>query len=88
MILNRPALAPHRVGSAIAILNLAAGVSQFMGPVVAGLVAPIGVAGTIWVISGVYVVGIVLTYCLRDRATADALGAISGDQPMPRAEMR
>jgi polyol permease family len=66
-----PALAPHRVGSAIAILNLAAGVSQFMGPVVAGLVVPIGVAGTIWVISGIYVFGIVITHCLRDRAAVD-----------------
>ena len=62
-----PALAPHRVGGAVAILNLGAGVSQFAGPVVAGLVAPIGVAGTLWVIAGFYVVGIALTYCLRDR---------------------
>jgi hypothetical protein len=66
-----PALAPHRVGSAIAILNLAAGVSQFAGPVVAGLVGPIGVGGTIWVISGIHVFGIAITYCLRDRAATD-----------------
>jgi polyol permease family len=72
-----PSLAPHRIGSAVAILNLGAGVSQFLGPVVAGLVAPIGVAGTLWVISGIYVVGIGLTYGLR-RPDADA-----GSPPAP-----
>ncbi|WP_245633582.1 MFS transporter [Amycolatopsis jejuensis] len=61
-----PSLAPHRVGSAVAILNLGAGVSQFAGPVVAGLVAPIGVEGTVWVISACYVVGIGLTYLLKE----------------------
>ncbi|MBP8532265.1 MFS transporter [Streptomyces sp. MK37H] len=64
-----PSLAPHRVGSALAVLNLGAGVSQLMGPAVAGLVAPIGIAGTVWVISGIYVVGIGLTYGLRARDT-------------------
>ncbi|MFE7438952.1 MFS transporter [Streptomyces chartreusis] len=61
-----PALAPHRIGGAVAVLNLGAGVSQFLGPVVAGLVSPVGVAGTLWIITGVHVVGIALTYCLRD----------------------
>ncbi|MGI5347282.1 MFS transporter [Streptomyces sp. CA-250714] len=78
-----PSLAPHRVGSALAILNLGAGVSQLMGPVIAGLVAPIGVAGTLWAISGIYVVSIGLTYCLRDRhpePTGDA-GVRSPLQP-------
>jgi MFS family permease len=60
-----PSLAPRHVGSAVAVLNLGAGISQFLGPAVAALVAPIGVAGTLWVISGIYVVGIALTYCLR-----------------------
>ncbi|MEU4896308.1 MFS transporter [Streptomyces sp. NPDC044780] len=62
-----PALAPHRIGGAIAILNLGAGVSQFLGPVVAGLVTPLGVAGTLWVLAGIHLVGMALTYCLRDR---------------------
>jgi hypothetical protein len=43
-----------------------------MGPVIAGLVVPIGIAGTIWVISGIYIVGIVLTYCLRDRIATES----------------
>jgi polyol permease family len=77
-----PSLAPHRVGSAVAILNLGAGVSQFLGPVVAGLVAPIGVAGTLWVISGIYVVGIGLTYCLR---TPDAHPPAPAAAPPARA---
>ncbi|ULN34263.1 MFS transporter [Mycolicibacterium smegmatis] len=67
-----PALAPHRVGSAIAILNLAAGLSQFLGPLVAGFVSTIGVAGTIWMICAIHLVGIALTYCLRDAAAASA----------------
>jgi polyol permease family len=61
-----PALAPHRVGSAIAILNLGAGISQFLGPVVAGLVTPIGMTGTVWALAGVYVIGIALAHLLRD----------------------
>ena len=60
-----PSLAPRHVGSAVAILNLGAGISQFLGPAVAALVVPLGVSGTVWVISAVYVVGIALTYCLR-----------------------
>lgn len=67
-----PSLAPHHVGGAVAVLNLGAGLSQVLGPVVAGLVAPIGVAGTVWVISGIYVVGIGLTYCLRNRDASPA----------------
>ncbi|MFH8812956.1 MFS transporter [Streptomyces hygroscopicus] len=62
-----PTLATHRIGGAIAILNLGAGVSQFLGPVVAGLVTPIGVAGTLWVIAGLHLAGTALTWCLRDR---------------------
>ncbi|WP_435060946.1 MFS transporter [Amycolatopsis thermoflava] len=73
-----PALAPHRVGGAVAILNLGAGVSQFMGPVVAGLVAPIGVSGTLWVIAGIYVAGIALTFSLRTRDTSVS----TADQPL------
>ncbi|WP_154755042.1 MFS transporter [Amycolatopsis pithecellobii] len=75
-----PALAPHRVGGAVAILNLGAGVSQFLGPAVAGLVAPIGVAGTLWTIAGIYVVGIALTYGLRERvSTVDNASTVDHD---------
>lgn len=71
-----PSLAPHRVGSAVAILNLGAGVSQFLGPVVAGLVAPIGVTATLWLISGIYVIGIGLTHCLHPSPDDAAPGAV------------
>ncbi|MGI5130025.1 MFS transporter [Pseudonocardia sp. CA-107938] len=67
-----PSLAPRHVGSAVAILNLGAGISQFLGPAVAALVVPIGVAGTLWVISGIYVVGIALTHLLRTPTAPDA----------------
>ncbi|GHE77209.1 MFS transporter [Amycolatopsis deserti] len=75
-----PSLAPRHIGGAVAILNLGAGVSQFLGPVVAGLTGPLGIEGTIWVISGIYVAGIGLTHCLRDKKNTAA------DQVVPAAE--
>jgi polyol permease family len=78
-----PSLAPHRVGSAVAILNLGAGVSQFIGPVVAGLVVPIGVAATLWVISGIYVLGIGLTWFLRTSDPGSAADASSRGHAVP-----
>ncbi|MFD4253372.1 hypothetical protein ACFWQL_26855 [Amycolatopsis thermoflava] len=77
-----PAPAPHRVGAAVAIRNLGAGLSQFLGPVVAGLVAPIGVAGTLWVISGVSVAGTVLTRFLRTHDPRDAAGVSTPDREL------
>lgn len=60
-----PLLAPMNKAAAVAILNLGAGLSQFIGPVIAGLVTPIGIEGTIWVIAAMYIVGFVLTFALR-----------------------
>ncbi|MDQ0381263.1 MFS transporter [Amycolatopsis thermophila] len=75
-----PSLAPQHIGGAVAILNLGAGVSQFLGPVVAGLTGPLGIEGTIWVISGIYVAGIGLTHCLRDKQKGAA------DRTVPTTE--
>lgn len=60
-----PLLAPMHKAAAVAILNLGAGLSQFIGPVIAGLVTPIGIQGTIWVIASLYLVGFVLTFMLK-----------------------
>lgn len=74
-----PLLAPRHIASAVAILNLGAGLSQFVGSAVAGLVGPIGIEGTVWVIASVYLVGLVLTFTLKepksdaDDAVADGL---------------
>ncbi|RSS76713.1 MFS transporter [Streptomyces sp. WAC06614] len=73
-----PLLAPRHRASAVAILNLGAGLSQFAGPVVAGLVTPIGVEATVWVIAVLYLVGFALTFLLRQNTTerAEARAAV------------
>jgi len=60
-----PLLAPRNKAAAVAILNLGAGLSQFAGPVIAGLVTPIGIQATVWIIASLYLVGFVLTFFLR-----------------------
>jgi polyol permease family len=60
-----PLLAPKHKAAAVAILNLGAGLSQFVGPVIAGLVAPVGIQGTVWIIASLYLVGFVLTFLLK-----------------------
>ncbi|WP_104088687.1 MFS transporter [Arthrobacter sp. GMC3] len=66
-----PLLAPQNKAAAIAILNLGAGLSQFIGPVIAGLVTPIGIEATVWIIASLYLVGFGLTFALRQRAGSD-----------------
>ncbi|MHC5559734.1 hypothetical protein [Kocuria sp. U4B] len=53
----------------MAVLNLGAGLSQFLGPVVAGLVTPIGIEATVWIIAALYLVGFGLTFALRTTGT-------------------
>lgn len=60
-----PLLAKEHKAAAVAILNLGAGASNFLGPVIAGLVPLIGVGSVMWVLSGIYIVGLFLTYLLR-----------------------
>lgn len=60
-----PLLAPRNKAAAVAILNLGAGLSQFVGPVIAGLVTPIGIQATVWIIASLYLVGFVLTFLLK-----------------------
>lgn len=63
-----PLLAPRNKAAAVAILNLGAGLSQFIGPVIAGLVTPIGIQATVWIIAAFYLVGFVLTFFLKQTA--------------------
>lgn len=60
-----PLLAPANKGAAIAVLNLGAGLSNFAGPLVAGLVPAVGVAPVIWLLAALYIVGMALTFTLR-----------------------
>lgn len=61
-----PSLAPENRGGAMAILNLGAGLSSFLGPALVGLfVASIHYSGVIWVFSGLYALGAILTRFLR-----------------------
>ncbi|MEV7780689.1 MFS transporter [Kitasatospora sp. NPDC088351] len=74
-----PMLAPRHVASAVAILNLGAGLSQFAGSAVAALVGPIGAGGTVWVLACIYLVGLVLTFFLKEPKAG------AGNHPAPEA---
>lgn len=64
------ASAKHRA-AALAVLNLGAGLSQFFGPAVAGLVSTsFGVEGTIWVLAVISFLGVGLALTLRGEPMA------------------
>lgn len=56
---------PARRASAVAVLNLGAGLSNFGGPLLAGLVVPLGIAPVVWIIAAIYIAGFFLTFGLR-----------------------
>lgn len=60
-----PLLAPQNKAAAVAVLNLGAGLSNFVGPAIAALAGPIGVAPVVWILAGLYLVGIFLTYLMK-----------------------
>lgn len=61
-----PSLAPDHRGAAMAILNLGAGASTWVGPAIAGLFLPIlGVVGVMWIFAVLYVISAVLALTLR-----------------------
>ncbi|WP_084499442.1 MFS transporter [Brevibacterium album] len=60
-----PLLAPHNKAAAVAVLNLGAGLSNFIGPAIAALVPLLGVAPVVWVLAAIYLVGLFLTFLLR-----------------------
>lgn len=50
-----PSLAPENKGAAMSILNLGAGLSQFIGPVIVGsFIATVDTVGIIWIFTGLY----------------------------------
>ena len=57
-----PSLVRTDKGAAMAVLNLGAGLAVFVGPAIVGLfIGPVGSAGVIWILSGLYVVAAILT---------------------------
>lgn len=57
-----PSLVEHNKGGAMSILNLGAGLSVFVGPILVGLlIGPIGHEGVVWVLSGLYFLSAILT---------------------------
>jgi len=67
-----PMLAPRQKASAVAILNLGAGLSNFLGPLLTRVfLGPLGVSGMMWLFAGIYLVGILPTLALRPPRGAD-----------------
>jgi len=68
------ALAPGRKGAAMAILNLGAGASTWVGPAIVGLFLPsLGAGGVMWIFAVLYVISAVLTMFMKvpeDKAAA------------------
>jgi polyol permease family len=60
-----PLLAPRHKAAGVAVLNLGAGLSNFCGPLLAGLVGPLGIAPVVWILAGLSIIGFFLTYVLR-----------------------
>lgn len=60
------ALAPGRKGAAMAILNLGAGASAWVGPAIVGLFLPsLGVGGVMWIFAILYAISAVLTMAMK-----------------------
>lgn len=57
-----PSLVPKGKGAAMAFLNLGAGLSVFAGPlIVRAFIGPMGDAGVIWILAGLYLLSAILT---------------------------
>ncbi len=60
------ALAPGRKGAAMAILNLGAGASAWVGPAVVGIVQPLaGIGGVMWTFAVLYFISAVLSLVMK-----------------------
>jgi polyol permease family len=59
-------LEPKNTGSALAIFNLGAGLSTFVGPTVVGLIGGgTNIEATMWAFAGMYIVGAILSIYLK-----------------------
>lgn len=69
-----PMLAPERKGSAVAILNLGAGLSNFVGPAFVFLQGGVGVVGLMWIFAMLHVLGFFLTFALNPSSGNKGIG--------------
>ena len=59
-------MAPDHCGAAISAHNLAAGLSNFGGPLIATIAMPlIGFEGVCWFYAGLYLLGALLTFFIK-----------------------
>ncbi|MFC7304651.1 MFS transporter [Streptomyces monticola] len=79
------AIAPEHKGQAMAALNLGAGASTFLGPLVVSLfLGPLGVGGVVWIFAAFHAVSALLTLLLKTTGpAAEATEPI--DLPQPAA---
>jgi polyol permease family len=61
-----PSMAPENKGGAMAILNLGAGLAEFVGPALVAIFEPsIQVVGLIWLFAILHVIGAIMTHFLK-----------------------
>ncbi|MEU2562386.1 MFS transporter [Streptomyces longispororuber] len=78
------AIAPAHKGRAMAALNLGAGASAFVGPLVVSLFrGPLGVAGVVWIFAGLHAVSALLTLVLKAAAPDSDPEPGAGGAPVP-----
>jgi MFS family permease len=60
-----PSLVPRNKGAAMSLLNLGAGASNWVGPIIVWLFMPlVGVAGVMWIYAVLYILSAILTMAL------------------------
>lgn len=81
-----PSLAPDRKGAAMSALNLGAGASAFLGPLVVTLaLGPFGVAGVMWTYAVLYLISAILAWQLRLPKSVEkttATDRVTGNTPI------
>jgi polyol permease family len=61
-----PSVAGEDKGPAMSILNLAAGLSTFVAPAIAGIfIGPLGAEGVVWIFSILYIISAIITKFIR-----------------------
>lgn len=59
-----PSFVDKGKGAAVSVLNLGGGIGTFLGPVLVGVMAPLGYASIAWVLAALCAVGAVLTFAI------------------------
>ena len=78
-----PSLVKKDKGAAMAVLNLGAGLSVFVGPAIVGLfIGSVGNEGVVWILAGLYMVSAVLTKFISLPDNAKTAHSVSPDNPL------